>query len=629
MKDKFTRVVELVQRIQEAADAYYNDQAIISDEEFDALKDELQDIDPDNPVLKQVGADSKMTHWEKMTHKIPMGSQEKVNTIEQLEKWLSDRSNPEICFQEKIDGLSVSLNYEAGILKSSILRANGVLGENIYRNVARMENVPQKLNKAFWGAIRGEIIVSKDKWAKFFPEMSNPRNAAAGVARRIEDGGQEHLTILAYDVVAYDAISGTFSTEYQKMQWLQEVGFTTPNAWVGSLKEIKDKYIKYEESERAQLPYEIDGFVIKINDLQIQKSWGYHGGDPTGNPKGQVALKFSHEMRESTITDVSWEVGITGRITPVAWFNPVKLAGAEISKASLHNIANVKSLGIKLGSTVLISRRNDVIPFVEKVLKVGEGDVEIPTSCPQCEQELVQEGEYLQCNNALCRKTGNIQKWVNVVEIVGLGPKVIHQLVNRGLVSNPGDLYLLTIFSVESLERMGKRSAEKLINAIQDKKEIPAYKILAGLNIQNCGRRVFKQLLSHYPTIDSITNLTIEEMASVPGIGPIKAKQLYDGLKNKADVLQGLFEAGIKVADSSQSSMKLSGLSFCFTGSMDTPRDKLISLVENNGGQHKSSVSKDLKYLVIADLNSTSSKAKKAKQLGIKLITEKEFLKML
>lgn len=626
-----TRIEELVEKISEANKAYYNRQPEISDEEYDALKDELKDLDPENDLLFAVGAEvEEKSHWEKMQHQIPMSSQDKVNTIDELVAWTNSRQvGGDLCWQEKLDGISLSLNYEDGKLVSAVTRGNGVVGENIYRNAVKMQGVPTTLpnHPQYTGSVRGEVVMYKDVWEKHFPDKSNPRNAASGIARRLTEGGQEHLTVVAYDMtnpLPY------VKEESVKLKLLETMGFNTPAHEVGNVDLISYFYSQYENNLRANLPYEIDGFVIKVNSLDEQKALGYHSDDATHNPKGQVALKFAHEMRESKIEDVTWEVGLTGRLTPLAHITPVHVAGVIVSKASLQNWATIQKVGVRIGSRCLVSRRNDVIPYIEKALDSGTSDIEAPTECPKCDTAVVWNGQYIQCENDECRVTGNIQKWVNLLEMDGIGPKVIEALVEAELVTTAADLYRLTPKQVENLERMAERSAEKVVEAVQDKTSCTLPVFMAGLNIPNCGRRVFKNFVAQgHDTVDKILALKRTEMERIPGIGESKAKDVYEGIRKRSNLITDLLQfVSIEDAAPKPSGGTLDGLSFCFTGKMDNPRGELEQLAEANGGTVRS-VSKELTHLVIADPNSNSSKAVKARKLGIKLISEQEFLGMI
>ena len=625
-----TREQELSAKILEANQAYYNnDEPIMSDQEYDALKDELKSLNEKHPTLFEVGADveKESNKWEKEEHKIPMSSLDKVNTIPELEKWAVGKGVVEFCTQEKLDGISLSLNYEQGELVSAITRGNGLIGENITPNARQMQGVPHKLPTAFTGSVRGEVILHKDDWEKHFPDTSNPRNAASGLARRVSGGGQEHLRVLCYDIASTNQ---TFMTEGEVFDYLEYLGFTLPAYWVSDLKKVAEVYDEYGRTKRAALPYEIDGLVIKVNDVIAQRALGRHGDRSNANPKGQVALKFAHEMRATKMCDpqVTWEVGLTGRVTPLAHFEPVRVAGANIAKASLHNISNIEKLGLKLDSEILVSRRNDVIPFVEEVIKAGAADIVIPTECPKCDTTLDRQGEYLQCPNEECKAAGNIEKWIKLFEVDDIGPKLIAQLVEAELVETPADLYRLTVDDLLKLERMGEKSAKKIVKHLQAAKQAPLNVFLGALNIQSCGRRVFETVMkAGFDTLDKVRTAHHVQLANIDGLGSKTSAAIVSGLKRKSDLIDDLLQVGVEIVKV-QKGDKLSGESFCFSGKSNLGRKELEAMVKNNGGEVRS-VSKELKYLVLADPNSTSSKANKARKLGVQIISEDAFIEML
>jgi len=624
------RVLELEEKIAKASNEYYNGVPTISDEEFDALKDELKDLSPLSAQASAVGAPiSGNSNWDKLEHQIPMGSQDKINNIKDLSDWLAGRKlnvNHELCVQEKLDGISISLNYAEGLLESAVTRGNGTIGENIFKNVLKMKGVRPSLAEKFTGSIRGEIVLLKSDWQKYMPELANPRNAASGIARKTTSGGQEHLTVMCYDLVSDNL---EFDFEIQKINKIKILGLMTPNCIVCAASGVEEIYKDYESIARSKLDYEIDGLVLKLNNIQGQLSLGNAGNDSTGNPRGQVALKFSHEMRESIVNKISWQIGLTGRVTPVAEFKPVKIAGVNVSKASLHNVSNLRKLGVRVGSRILVSRRNDVIPFVERVLEGQAKDVVIPKFCPDCENPLKESGEYIICENESCGIAGSIEKWINVTEIENIGPSVVSTLVNALLVSKPGDLYKLSAKQLEALDRMGQRSAEKIVKCISAKKELPLHLFLAGLNIPNCGRRVFKNIISSgYDSLEKIQSLSVEQVKSIQGLGESVATAVVLGLKKKEDVIKDLLDSGVSAVAQVAANSVLDGKSFCFSGAMTMPRSDLEKLVANNGGQVKS-VSKELTFLVVADPNEVTSKITKAKKLGVNIISEQDFLRQI
>lgn len=370
---------KLLDAVDTHDDAYYNEnKRIISDEEYDGLKDRLRtmakEFEPKegskadlklhirlSDALTRVGAPPpKDGKWKKVQHEVPMGSLNKVNLPNELEDWWTKCGCFDTLFiTEKLDGISVSLRYENGDLVQALSRGSGNTGEDITRNVLKMHGVPHNLQTNFTGHVRGEIVLKHSDWKRHMPEMANPRNAASGVAKRTDGYQSEHLTVLAYTIEGKD-----FATEDQAFKYMKGLGFQTPNWILGTIGKAKKEWQKYMDETRETLDYDIDGLVIRLNDCAAQ----YALGEENHRPKGAIAFKFEAPEARTILRRVIWQVGDTGRITPVGEFDPVELLGVTVEKASLHNIANVKKLGIKIGSTVLVSRRNDVIPYIEKVI---------------------------------------------------------------------------------------------------------------------------------------------------------------------------------------------------------------------------------------------------------------------
>jgi len=618
----------LATQIRSANNAYYNAQPVISDAQYDAIKDELRELEPKHPALFEVGAPASGI-WEDRKHNIPMTSLNKVNTIPELEEWATRTKVNDFCIQEKLDGISVSLDYENGRLVAGVTRGDGIIGENITPNVLLMQGIMKEI-PGFNGSIRGEIILFKSAWKEHFSEYANPRNTASGLARRQSGGGQEHLIVMCYDVVS-DNLS--FTTESQKLEWLSKNNFKIANYYHGPLSDIEKIYNEYESGKRDALDYEIDGLVIKVNSLNVQKSLGTHGTSDNANPKGQIALKFAHEMRMAVIKDIVWETGKTGRVTPVAHIEPVRIGGVTVKRASLHNADNIRRLKVCPGSEVLVSRRNDVIPYVEEVLSNSGEYNQFPSICPTCDAQIEVKGKYIQCPNHFCpsRMTGSVEKWVKNLEIDGWGPKVIEALHSTGKLQYISDLYALSHDDISSLEGHGPRSAEVLLGNLHSKKDIPLHIALGSLNIPGCGRRVFQTIVkAGHKTLEHILRLTPVQLERIEGVGPVLALSVYHGLQSCHHIIDSLLHHGIHILDVAEPSANiLQGKSFCCTGTMSRPRKEIIDIIESNGGEWKSSVGAGLDFLIIDDPSSPTSKAQKARKMGVKLISEQEFNSML
>lgn len=354
------RIKELESNIFTARTNYYNHQPSVSDKVFDAWIDELRLLDPSNKAVTSVGAPVLPSEWKKAKHQIPMGSLDKVNLPTELSKWADDMASGEKLFTtEKLDGLSIELIYEDGKFIQSLTRGDGVEGEDVTVNVIKMGGVKPYLKHKFTGSLRGEIIMKKSIHQKHFSDKANPRNAASGTCKRLDGVGVNHLDIMFYQVIG----DVDFKTEIEQFEWLEKQGLITPNYWLfNSASEVNAHWRDYQDNKRDKLDYDIDGLVIRINDMDKQAALG----DKDMRPKGAIAFKFDNEARETVLLDIEWQVGNTGRITPVAILDPVIVCGVEIKRASLHNVARVQELDLYLGCKVLVSRRNDVIPYIEE-----------------------------------------------------------------------------------------------------------------------------------------------------------------------------------------------------------------------------------------------------------------------
>jgi len=633
---------KLLDEIDKHDDAYYTkDKPIISDQEYDGLKDRLRTLGKQftpkpgskadekvvirlEDALTRVGAPPpKNGKWNKMTHEVPMGSLNKVNLPDELKDWHTKCGSAKVLFiTEKLDGISVSLKYERGELVMAGTRGDGETGEDITRNVRKMKGVPLHLKNGFTGHIRGEIVLKRSDWKKYFPEMANPRNGAGGTAKRVDGHKSQHLTVLSYTIEGLD-----FDTESEAFDHMRSMCFLTPNYIVGDLKQAIAQWHKYMEKTRESLDYDIDGLVVRVNDRAHQFSLGEEGH----RPKGAIAFKFEAPQARSITRAIPCQVGDTGQITPVAEFDEVELLGAKVKRASLHNFSLVKSLGINIGAEILVERANDVIPYVKAVTKKSGAPFQPPKKCPACGTPTKFVGEYLVCpNKADCppQVIGRINKWVKELGILEWGESILTKLIESGKVEDVADIYKLTIADITSLDRMGEKGARKLLNELDKYRAVSLENFLGGLCIEGIATSTVKTIIeSGYDTLDSILNLSIRELERIPGFGEKRAQAFHDGLIENADRIEAILKAGVQIKK--RVTGKLTGSSFCFTGSMNTPRATLQKMAEEAGGTVKKSVGQGLSYLVIADPNSTSSKAQAARKLRTRLISEVEFLGMI
>ena len=616
------RIKELEDLIKEAQETYYAGEPSISDDQYDAYFDELKSLDPANPLITKVGADLSNSKLKKVKHEIPMGSQSKVNTEKEFRIWAKKTGSDKFVVQEKLDGLSVELIYRDGKLVHAISRGDGEIGEELVHNVKHMQNVFQKLLNVS-GSFRGEIVLPKVFFEQYFKGESytNPRNAAAGVSRR-EDYNPlvTKLSVIFYDCTVSDK---DFDRESDKIEYMKSLRLTCVRTIKCSVDNAVEWYNHYENTERSKLPHEIDGLVVKVNNLRKQEALG----ETNGRPKGQIAWKFKPEMRQSRILDISWDVGKNGRITPVADLEPVKVGGVTISRATLHNYANVKKLGAYIGAKVLVYRAGDVVPQINKVLDPEPLSViGYAKKCPICGTPTEFDGEFLMCPNKDCsaKHKGDIEKWIAVLGIDQVGPAFIEAALANGLIEDPADLYTLQTKKIRVLPGYGESSAKTIVDNIQEKRVLSLPRFLGALNINNIGVSTFESLeRGGYDTLEKVQDASVGELSTVPGIGLITAKQIVSGVKEKTSVIAKLLNNGVEIKKKILG--KLTGKSFCFTGEISIKRNAAMKLVESLGGEVKTSVGRDLTYLVQASATSTSGKTQKAMKYGTKVIGEKEF----
>lgn len=625
------RIKELADKINQARHDYYNGQSKVSDKVYDAWIDELSELDPKN--LAVIGISTELvSNWEKYTHKVILGSLNKCQTQEEFQTWYDKylTKDDKMLLTLKLDGLSVSLIYENGVLVKAATRGRGgITGELITANVARMQGVPLRLKDKVNATIRGEILMSKETLSKHFAEYSNTRNAASGISRRYDAEGSDKLSVVVYQLITDDV---DLFTHEEMFDTLQQWGFIVPSFYlVSTPQEILKLKTDWQEKQRDEYEYDLDGLVIHVDDLAKHQQYGQlHGRN-----YGSIAYKFDSIAREGYVADIIVQVGTMGRVTPVAVFNPkVSLMGAEIEKASLHNFANIRELGIGIGATVLVCRANDVIPFVEEVIEAPEEVFEPPTHCPECNAELIEKGEYIQCSNTVgcpAQRVGSLQNWIKEIGVLEWGDGLLEKLIESKLVEDISDLYTLTVEDLASLERMGKRSAQKCHDILHSHLEVPLEVLLGGLSIPLIGQSSIKLLVNAgYDTLDKIMAMTIDQMEAISGMGPGRSASLVEGLEVNKELIGRLLSNGIKIkGKKAMRTGKLEGISVVFTGTLSIKRDEASAMVEDAGGTVRSSVTKGTSYLVIADPDSQTTKAVKARALGTKLINEEEFLELI
>jgi DNA ligase (NAD+) len=641
--EKIRKLESLITRYR---DSYYNGSPEITDEDFDRLEDELRTLHPHSIVLQKVGsAPPEKTKWRKVSHTIPMSSLNKANSLDDLQAWAVGSLGQTVSFgkdlrfswSEKLDGISIALQYENNALVSAITRGDGSVGEDILANVVLMRGVPRTLessiqkSKHLTGSFRGEIVLTHDWHRLHFPEYANPRNAASGLSK-VEDRDKAkrcgYLSVYIYEAFVNDM---DFEDETEKFLFIKSLGFLTPNQGGPlTLDEIQGLYQAYEDFHRSDLQYDIDGLVIRHHRQRHYET----AGERSNRPFGAIAYKFKAETQTTVLEDVLWQVGNTGRITPVAVFNPVNLVGATVSRASLYNVSYIRSLGLNKGDEIRVARANDVIPRVESVVRKNtQGVLPIISECPTCLESVREEGEYLVCPNDICpsRVSGNIKAWVSTLNLLEWGDTLIDILVDVGKVASVPDLYRLSTGDIAELTNsggavVGEKTAQKMLDTLHGQKQVTLDVFVGGLNIPLCRDKTVRTLMSSgFQTLDSLQNASVQKIATVHGLGDQKAQALVSGLKERSRLISDLLHY-VEIVPPKGA---LVGKSFCITGSLSKPRKVIEKLIKDHGGEVKNAVTSSLTYLLTNETDSESSKTKKARALGTQVITEDEFLQML
>jgi DNA ligase (NAD+) len=681
-KERIEKLKKLIEKYRYAR--HVLDQELVPIEVEDSLKKELFELEqkfpefitPDSPTQRVGG--KVLEKFEKVKHPEPMLSlndafseEDLKNWFERISKLLNKEEIQKIDFfcEPKLDGLAIELIYENGILKIGSTRGDGIFGENVTENLKTIESLPLRLRGVDEviedlekeGEIkiadyirkhglkevvaRGEAIITKKNFELVneeqkklnLPTFANPRNLAAGSIRQLDPKitAKRRLDISVYDLVTYlDQ-----KTHAQEHKLLHILGFKTNNKYCKLCKTLDEvvEFRNYWMHHREKLPYEIDGIVVQVNDEGIFKKLGVVGK----SPRGRIAFKFPLKQTTTILKDVVFQVGRTGAVTPIAILEPVEVGGVTITKATLHNEDFIKETKIKIGDTVIVGRAGDVIPEVVGPLpdlRTGkEREIEFPKNCPVCGEPLVKpKGEVIwRCQNPKCpaRERRYFYHFVSAFGIMGLGPKIIDKLFDEGLVQDPGDLFTLKEGDLIPVERFGEKSAKNLIESIQFSKEIPLENFILALGIRNVGEKTAQDLVEFFGSLENLQKATFYQLQQVPDIGPTVAESIFKFFRDKRnlDFIEKLKKVGVKILEKKKEEKKelpLKGLVFVFTGVLKSmTRGEAKKRVKNLGGETTESVSKRVNFVVVGE--NSGSKFEKAKKLGIKTITEEEFLKMI
>lgn len=652
------RYDELKKQIEYHSDRYYNkDDPEISDYEYDMLMLELKNIEKEHPELVSKDSPTKHvggkfdTHFSEVIHKVPLQSLQDVFSTSDVIAF-EERINklvesPSYVVETKIDGLSVSLEYEKGVFVRGATRGDGLIGEDVTVNLKTIKNIPQILNKEIDIIVRGEVFMPKIDFEKLNEErevlgeklFANPRNAAAGSLRQLDEKvtAERNLDIYIFNVQKSDDIK--FTSHFESLNYMKELGFNV-NPYVKKCNDIKEVLNAIEEigNIRGELTFDIDGAVVKVDNLLQREEIGV----TSKTPKWAVAYKYPPEKKETTVKDIIVQVGRTGAITPMAILEPVRVAGSVISKTTLHNEDFVKEKDIRIGDRVLIQKAGDVIPEVVEVLKekrTGKETIfEMPKVCPVCGAETIREEGVavtrctgIECPAMLFRSLIHFVSR-DAMDIDGMGPAIIEQLLDKKIISNIADIYSLKYEDIVSLDRMGDKSAQNLLNSIEKSKENSLEKLLNSFGIRHIGLKSAKILAKKYNNIEEIINASYEELCQTNEIGEIMAESIVKFFKSEQtmDLVNRLKQNGVNMESKIEKNEdnRFEGKIFVLTGTLPTlSRNEASEIIEKYGGKTSGSVSKKTSYVLAGE--EAGSKLKKAEELGIRIITEEDFIKMI
>ena len=651
------RIKELTEILNEANYRYYVlDDPKMPDFEYDRLLRELEVLEaenpefllPDSPTLRVGG--QALSKFEKVTHTVPLMSLQDVFSLEELDDFLQkiQDSHPETAFtvEPKIDGLSVALEYEDGIFVRGATRGDGNVGEDVTENLKTIRSIPLTLSGAPSRLIvRGEVYMSKKSFealnahqeAEGKALFANPRNAAAGSLRQLDPkiAAQRGLDIFIFNVQAADGIS--FQSHSETLEYLRALQFKViPWTVLTSVGEINTQVMAINEN-REQLPCDIDGAVIKVNDLQLREKLGA----TAKFPRWAAAYKYPPEIKPTVVEDIVVQVGRTGVLTPKAVVRPVRLAGTTVTNATLHNQDFISERDIRIGDTVLIRKAGEIIPEILEVdfAKRPQGTTayRLPCACPVCgaPTQRDEDGAFLRCTGAECpaQLSRNIAHFVSrdAMDIEGLGSAIVDALIEKGYLKSPADIYYLTLEQLKSLWSKGDTAAKKLLAAIENSKQQDASRLIYALGIRQVGAKTGRVLASAFGSLDGLAAASLEELTQTPDVGQITAESIADWFRQEQSrhMVEKLRQAGVNFQSKRiVEDARFAGMTFVLTGALTKfTREEATEKIELFGGKASGSVSKKTTYVVVGE--NAGSKERKARELEIPVLTEDEFLNML
>jgi len=694
-----TEIEALALEISRHSDLYYSHATPeISDNEFDLLVERLRRLDPTHPQLTKVGSDP-VPGSEKVIHLFPMRSLDKATLDTEIIHFVTEtvKSETRFLIQPKLDGTALSLEYRLGRLVRAATRGNGIKGEDVTANARRVIGVPERLLEPVDVHIRGEVVMPLEIFHRSYSHISpNPRNLASGALRQKYSDGKADVKDLRF--FAYDVLFPSHSDRHpdapqpppasddsSHLEWLTKMG-VSPAEWdvVESLKPTISSTKIIEKTQkwmlkRSEFPYEIDGVVIKVDALAQRNELG----NTAHHPRWALAWKFAPEVSETVLLDVSWKTGRTGVVTPVAKVAPQMVGGVTVEHVTLHNIGEIKRLGIQICDRVRLVRRGDVIPKIESVIgPAKEEDLKdrfhadgrifkshfplrrkppIPTNCPECGVFLVEDGAFLRCSNMTCGGRGKhaILYWCRFLEMDGIGEKLVDQLMSAADLKSVVDLYRLDFDQLLALDRMGERSASNVLLQIEKTRKLTLYQLLSALGLPRIGPEISLSVahsIKKWPELENLVrswdalpgqpnggpecdgegrpykhNSSIRRLTSIEGVGALVAEQLLSGLATRSDMI-GEILSEIELIDddsppNSSTPLSLVGMSICLTGTLSMPRKEIQKIIRNAGGRPVSSISSKLDLLIVGE--NAGSKLEKATSFGINIVDEEAFFELI
>lgn len=646
------RIKELIDILNNASDAYYNqDKEIMSNFEYDKLYDELveledkYDIHYSNSPTSKVGSEVS-TNLPKVTHEIPMLSLDKTKDKNTLRDWLSDNIG---VLSYKLDGLTIVLTYDDGELKMAVTRGNGEIGELITNNAKNFVNIPLKIKHKSHLIIRGEAIIKYSDFNSINDDIideeqkyKNPRNLCSGSVRQLDPKitKDRHVYFYAFSIVTNlkNEILDDLDTYSKQLDYLSNLGFDTVYHKIVDKNNIIDT-VEWFAKDVLNNDNPSDGLVLMFDDIK----YGLSLGRTAKFPRNAIAFKWQDETAKTTLLEIEWSPSRTGLINPVAIFEPVELEGTTVKRASLHNLSIMDELEIGIGDTISVYKANMIIPQIAENF-TKSNNYEIPKKCPVCKKELKVHNENgvktLHCENVDCpvKHIKNFENFVsrNCMNIDGISISTVEKFISLGFIKEYADLYRLAKYKKQiiELDGFGEKSYENIIKSIDDKRNVELYRVINSFGISGIGTANAKILAKYYDgNFDKIRNAKVDELCNIDSIGPVLAESIYEFFHNKNNIkiIDDLLTEIKIVSDKNTGSDKLNGLIFVITGALNnfSNRDELIKIIEDNGGKSAASVSNKTSYLINNDTTSNSSKNKKAKELGVKIISENDFMEMI